>query len=76
MHLEREVELDFSCCKCRVLIIGYHVLSLADVFLQAGTQFWDEKLDNELAEGRLSGASFDRYLTCNHSFFLVGMQMP
>lgn len=29
---------------------------------QAGTQFWDEKLENELAEGRLSSASFDRYI--------------
>jgi hypothetical protein len=28
---------------------------------QAGTQFWDEKLQKELAEGRLSGTSFDRY---------------
>ncbi|KAF9587609.1 hypothetical protein IFM89_004441 [Coptis chinensis] len=28
---------------------------------QAGTQFWDEKLENELADGRLSSASFDRY---------------
>ncbi|KAJ0975856.1 hypothetical protein J5N97_017821 [Dioscorea zingiberensis] len=28
---------------------------------EAGTQFWDEKLANELAEGRLSGTAFDRY---------------
>ncbi|XP_042008393.1 uncharacterized protein LOC121757003 isoform X1 [Salvia splendens] len=28
---------------------------------QAGTQFWDEKLQNELSEGRLSGSAFDRY---------------
>ncbi|KAL3508249.1 hypothetical protein ACH5RR_027650 [Cinchona calisaya] len=28
---------------------------------QAGTQFWDGGLENELAEGRLSGSSFDRY---------------
>ncbi|XP_047945256.1 uncharacterized protein LOC125191870 isoform X2 [Salvia hispanica] len=28
---------------------------------QAGTQFWDEKLQHELSEGRLSGSAFDRY---------------
>ncbi|GKU93441.1 hypothetical protein SLEP1_g7035 [Rubroshorea leprosula] len=28
---------------------------------QAGTQFWDEKMSNELAEGQLSGSAFDRY---------------
>ncbi|XP_057948066.1 uncharacterized protein LOC131143771 isoform X1 [Malania oleifera] len=28
---------------------------------QAGTQFWDEKLANELSEGQLSGTAFDRY---------------
>ncbi|XP_074556329.1 uncharacterized protein LOC141812196 isoform X2 [Curcuma longa] len=29
--------------------------------LLTGTQFWDEKLDNEHAEGRLSSTAFDRY---------------
>lgn len=29
-------------------------------FLQAGTQFWDEKMNNEMAEGQLSGSTFDR----------------
>lgn len=28
---------------------------------QAGTQFWDEKMSNELGEGRLSSSAFDRY---------------
>lgn len=28
--------------------------------LQAGTQFWDAKMDKELTEGRLEGTSFDR----------------
>ncbi|KAK9123556.1 hypothetical protein Sjap_013158 [Stephania japonica] len=28
---------------------------------EAGTQFWDEKLEKELAEGRLSSSAFDRY---------------
>lgn len=27
---------------------------------QAGTQFWDQKMESEIAEGRLSGSSFDR----------------
>lgn len=31
-------------------------------FLQAGTQFWDENLENELTEGRLSSTAFDRYI--------------
>ncbi|XP_033132432.1 uncharacterized protein LOC103832531 isoform X2 [Brassica rapa] len=26
---------------------------------QAGTQFWDQKMESEIAEGRLSGSSFD-----------------
>lgn len=28
---------------------------------QAGTQFWDETLEDELRQGRLTNASFDRY---------------
>ncbi|KAG9147326.1 hypothetical protein Leryth_020585 [Lithospermum erythrorhizon] len=32
-----------------------------ELTLQAGTQFWDENLQNELAQGRLSGTAFDRY---------------
>lgn len=28
---------------------------------QAGTQFWDENLQNELSQGRLSSTAFDRY---------------
>ncbi|KAI3968194.1 hypothetical protein MKX01_018497 [Papaver californicum] len=31
-------------------------------FLPAGTQFWDEKLEKELGEGRLSTAAFDRHI--------------
>ncbi|KAJ8430477.1 hypothetical protein Cgig2_003059 [Carnegiea gigantea] len=29
--------------------------------LSAGTQFWDENLQNELSQGRLSSTAFDRY---------------
>eukprot|EP01018_Ginkgo_biloba_P029778 Gb_19836 [translate_table: standard] len=28
---------------------------------EAGTQFWDETLESQLSEGRLTSASFDRY---------------
>lgn len=38
----------------RVLICLFH--------LQAGTQFWDEKMDKELAKGQLSGMTFDRWV--------------
>lgn len=30
------------------------------MILQAGTQFWDEQMATDLAEGRLDGTSFDR----------------
>ena len=42
-----------------------------NVFLQVGTQFWDEKVENELAEGRLSSTSFDRYI---HNYSSIWMQ--
>lgn len=38
----------------------FYVISHVSVSWQAGTQFWDEKLQNELAEGRVSGTTFDR----------------
>jgi len=42
---------------------GTCLMSTTSVFpLQAGTQFWDENLENELAEGRLSSTAFDRYI--------------
>ncbi|KAL5977495.1 hypothetical protein ACLOJK_021842 [Asimina triloba] len=42
------------------LLTGAFSVPLEMVDLKiAGTQFWDEKLENELAEGRLSSASFD-----------------
>lgn len=40
----------------------FYTASKFSPVLQAGTQFWDEKLENELAEGRLSGTAFDRYV--------------
>ena len=36
--------------------------------MQAGTQFWDEKMEKELAEGHLSSTAFDRYI--NYLFCL------
>lgn len=38
------------------------MLLIMNLFLQAGTQFWDENLENELTEGRLSSTAFDRYI--------------
>jgi hypothetical protein len=40
----------------------------ASVPMQAGTQFWDEKMEKELAEGHLSSTAFDRYI--NYLFCL------
>ncbi|GLT37243.1 hypothetical protein SLA2020_115740 [Shorea laevis] len=39
-------------------IFFYYILPKLPIFLQAGTQFWDEKMSNELAEGR---STFGRY---------------
>lgn len=33
-----------------------------EVCFQAGTQFWDEKMSNDLIEGRLDGTAFDRWV--------------
>ncbi|GKV29350.1 hypothetical protein SLEP1_g38285 [Rubroshorea leprosula] len=43
-------------------------------FLQAGTQFWDKKMSNELAEGQLSGSAFDRY--CMVLFAAIAPEAP
>ncbi|XP_058100141.1 uncharacterized protein LOC131244663 [Magnolia sinica] len=48
-------------CPVRGVILDPIVAMQMGIQGQAGTQFWDEKLENELAEGRLSSASFDRY---------------
>ncbi|KAM7495730.1 hypothetical protein LguiB_030339 [Lonicera macranthoides] len=48
-------------CPIRGVILDPIVAMQMGIQGQAGTQFWDEKLQNELAEGRLSGTSFDRY---------------
>lgn len=48
-------------CPIRGVILDPIVAMQMGIQGQAGTQFWDEKLENELAEGRLSSASFDRY---------------
>lgn len=42
-----------------------HIITLSwthSIPLQAGTQFWDEKMEKELAEGHLSSTVFDRYI--------------
>ncbi|XP_010260608.1 PREDICTED: uncharacterized protein LOC104599679 [Nelumbo nucifera] len=48
-------------CPIRGVILDPIVAMQMGIQGQAGTQFWDEKLENELAEGRLSTAAFDRY---------------
>ncbi|KAI3510268.1 hypothetical protein L1887_25801 [Cichorium endivia] len=48
-------------CPIRGVILDPIVAMQMGIQGQAGTQFWDENLQNELAEGRLSGIAFDRY---------------
>ncbi|THU64629.1 hypothetical protein C4D60_Mb01t28490 [Musa balbisiana] len=48
-------------CPIRGVILDPIVAMQMGIQGQAGTQFWDEKLDNELAEGHLSSTAFDRY---------------
>ncbi|XP_019196694.1 PREDICTED: uncharacterized protein LOC109190619 isoform X2 [Ipomoea nil] len=48
-------------CPIRGVILDPIVAMQMGIQGQAGTQFWDEKLQNELSEGRLSGTAFDRY---------------
>ncbi|OWM67830.1 hypothetical protein CDL15_Pgr010768 [Punica granatum] len=48
-------------CPIRGVILDPIVAMQMGIQGQAGTQFWDEKMDKELAEGRLSGTAFNRY---------------
>ncbi|XP_061375246.1 uncharacterized protein LOC133317400 isoform X1 [Gastrolobium bilobum] len=48
-------------CPIRGVILDPIVAMQMGVQGQAGTQFWDEKVANDLAEGRLDGTAFDRY---------------
>ncbi|CAA3011547.1 uncharacterized protein LOC111381501 isoform X1 [Olea europaea subsp. europaea] len=48
-------------CPIRGVILDPIVAMQMGIQGQAGTQFWDEKLQNELAEGHVSGTAFDRY---------------
>lgn len=48
-------------CPIRGVILDPIVAMQMGIQGQAGTQFWDEKLENELAGGRLSSTAFDRY---------------
>ncbi|KAL2473327.1 hypothetical protein Fot_49063 [Forsythia ovata] len=48
-------------CPIRGVILDPIVAMQMGIQGQAGTQFWDEKLQSELAEGRISGSAFDRY---------------
>lgn len=48
-------------CPIRGVILDPIVAMQMGIQGQAGTQFWDEKMDNEIAKGQLSGIAFDRY---------------
>ncbi|XP_012087356.1 uncharacterized protein LOC105646163 isoform X2 [Jatropha curcas] len=48
-------------CPIRGVILDPIVAMQMGIQGQAGTQFWDEKMNKELAEGQLSGGTFDRY---------------
>lgn len=51
----------FMGCPIRGVILDPIVAMQMGIQGQAGTQFWDENLQTEFAEGRLSGTAFDRY---------------
>ncbi|KAL8171030.1 hypothetical protein V2J09_022834 [Rumex salicifolius] len=48
-------------CPIRGVILDPIVAIQMGIQGQAGTQFWDQNLENELATGKLSSTSFDRY---------------
>ncbi|KAG2648772.1 uncharacterized protein LOC120654764 [Panicum virgatum] len=48
-------------CPIRGVILDPFVALRMGIQGQAGTQFWDEKMEKELAEGHLSSTVFDRY---------------
>ncbi|KAJ4810300.1 ATP-dependent zinc metalloprotease [Rhynchospora pubera] len=48
-------------CPIRGVILDPFVALQMGIQGQAGTQFWDENMESELAEGRLSSTAFDRY---------------
>ncbi|CAJ2659167.1 unnamed protein product [Trifolium pratense] len=48
-------------CPIRGVILDPIVAMQMGIQGQAGTQFWDEKVASDLAEGRLDGSAFDRY---------------
>ncbi|KAF0919419.1 hypothetical protein E2562_029452 [Oryza meyeriana var. granulata] len=47
-------------CPIRGVILDPFVALRMGIQGQAGTQFWDEKMEKELAEGHLSSTAFDR----------------
>uniref|UniRef100_A0A0A9BCB9 Peptidase M41 domain-containing protein n=1 Tax=Arundo donax TaxID=35708 RepID=A0A0A9BCB9_ARUDO len=48
-------------CPIRGVILDPFVALRMGIQGQAGTQFWDEKMEKELAEDHLSSTAFDRY---------------
>ncbi|CAA0842135.1 Unknown protein [Striga hermonthica] len=70
MGLQRDWEVLDTCLNADDLrLVGSAYAFLKDrgllpnfgKYSSIGTQFWDEKLENELAEGRVNGTAFDRY---------------
>ncbi|KAF3957851.1 hypothetical protein CMV_017173 [Castanea mollissima] len=53
-------------CPIRGVILDPIVAMQMGIQGQAGTQFWDEKMANDLANGRLDGTAFDRLLNKQH----------
>ncbi|MBA0660392.1 hypothetical protein Goklo_012413 [Gossypium klotzschianum] len=63
-------------CPIRGVILDPIVAMQMGIQGQAGTQFWDENMNNEMAEGQLSGSTFDRLVGQVFSIFHAGSDYP
>ncbi|CAJ2659166.1 unnamed protein product [Trifolium pratense] len=61
MNHPNEISAYLMGCPIRGVILDPIVAMQMGIQGQAGTQFWDEKVASDLAEGRLDGSAFDRY---------------
>ncbi|GAU43534.1 hypothetical protein TSUD_98540 [Trifolium subterraneum] len=63
MGIQGQLSLFFSLSLHSALSLDFPPFSLynCSVHPSSGTQFWDEKVAGDLAEGRLDGSAFDRY---------------
>ncbi|KAG8492851.1 hypothetical protein CXB51_010161 [Gossypium anomalum] len=62
-------------CPVRGVILDPIVAMQMGIQGQAGTQFWDENMNNEMAEGQLSGSTFDRLAGSDYPM-LIPLRMP